>query len=162
MSVHVQIDRRVRGAVDAEARRALARVARAAGRRLGFSSAELAGLGLRLVDDATITELCRVHLGDAHVTDVLSFPAGDDPFFACAGDIAIDWAQVQRQASAPGVRARAQEATQLLVHGLAHLAGHDHGTRAQARRMLRAERAAARAAGLAPPRRSYGGDAWSR
>ena len=49
------------------------------------------------------------------------------------------------------------EATQLVVHGLAHLAGHDHARRHEARRMLRAERRAARSASVAPPLRPYGG-----
>jgi probable rRNA maturation factor len=162
VSVRLIVDRELRARLDGDARRLLLRVAAAAGRRLGFSAAELGGLGLRLVGDTTMIELCRVHLGDAHVTDVLSFPAPDDPFVPCAGDIAIDWEQVQRQAIWPGSSGWAREAAQLLVHGLVHLAGHDHGTRAQARRMLRAERAAARAAGLAIPRRSYGGDRWTR
>lgn len=159
MSVRLHIDDELRGDIDGDVQRLLVRVVRTAGRRLGFSRAELDGLGLRLVGDATITELCRVHLGDAHVTDVLSFPGGDDPFAPSAGDIAIDWSQVQRQATVQGARGWAQEAAQLLVHGLVHLAGHDHGTRSEARRMLRAERVAARAAGLPTPRRSYAGGA---
>ena len=161
MSVAVRVDRSVRASIDGDARRLLARVARRAAHRLGFSSAEIDGLGLRIVDDATISELCRDHLGDAHVTDVLSFPALDDPFDASAGDIAIDWQQVQRQAFG-GPRAWADEAAQLLVHGLAHLAGHDHDEPGAAQRMLAAERLAARAAGIAPPRRPYGGARWSR
>jgi probable rRNA maturation factor len=172
MSVAVRVDRSVRASIDGDARRLLARVARRAAHRLGFSAAEIAGLGLRIVDDAVITELCRDHLGDAHVTDVLSFPGIELPGAVAdrprrssstplAGDIAIDWEQVQRQA--PGGRLGwLHEAAQLLVHGLAHLAGHDHDEPRAAQRMLAAERTAARAAGIAPPRRPYGGTRWNR
>ncbi len=161
MSVRVLVDREVRATFGGDARRALVRVARRAATRLGFSHAEIEGLGLRIVGDATMIELCRQHLGDAHVTDVLSFPALEDPFSASAGDIAIDWQQVVRQAPG-GPLAWAAEGAQLLVHGLAHLAGHDHDRADAARAMLRAEELAARAAALPVPRRPYGGVQWSR
>jgi probable rRNA maturation factor len=91
-------------------------------------------------------------------TDVLSFPPVELPNTfdrPAAGDIAIDWDQVIRQSPRPDIAAWTEEAAQLVVHGLAHLAGHDHDSRARARKMLRAEIRAARTARTTAPRRPY-------
>lgn len=155
MIVRIQVDRdvlRLGGpAVGRDLRRRLGAIATRAGRRLGLSTAQLRMLGVRIVGDATMIDLHRRHLGSARPTDVLSFPADD----AGLGDIAIDWPQVCRQAQGDVLA----EAAQLVVHGLVHLIGHDHGCRPDARRMFRAERRAARSAAIAPPVRPYGGAA---
>ena len=156
MIVRVQVDRDVQAAVDRDTRRRLAEVATRAGRRLGLSTASLRTLGLRIVGDATMIELHRRHLGTAHATDVLSFP-GDEDAGLGLGDIAIDWDQVRRQAAVASAQGWADEAVQLVVHGVSHLIGHDHGRRPDARRMLRAELRAARSATIAAPVRPYGG-----
>ncbi len=165
----VQLGRALRGRVGADTHRALTRAARRGARRLGLGSA---AIGIRLVDDAEMIDLHRRHLGTAVPTDVLSFPGeaigleanadegspnerDDEPAFASAGDIAIDWDQVERQAEGSDPGARACEAMSLLVHGLCHLVGHDHATPAQARRMLAAERQVARAVDLGHIRRDY-------
>lgn len=110
----------------------------------------LSGLGLRLVDDAEMARLHETYMGESGPTDVLSFlPVGSfsrpGNRAECAdtellGDIAIDWDAVERQAAGPSARARLDEATVLLVHGLAHLLGHDHRQRGEGRRMHRLER----------------------
>lgn len=165
--VRIGLARGLRGRIDGDTRRALARAARRGARRLGFDPGAIA---VRLIDDAEMIELHRRHLGTAVPTDVLSFvgdalgeAAFDDdddapeiPMPTSIGDIAIDWDQVERQAEAADAGALAREATSLLVHGLCHLAGHDHGTPAEARRMLAAERRVARAVGLDALRRDYG------
>jgi probable rRNA maturation factor len=157
MSVRVAIEPALRGRVPASVVRRLVRVARRGAARLGLAKGG-ATLGVRLVDDAAMIELQRRHLGTAVPTDVLSFPPVELPFAEdrpAAGDVAIDWDQVMRQASAPSVAAWTEEAAQLLVHGLAHLAGHDHDTPAHARKMLFAEIRAARTAGITTPHRPY-------
>jgi len=157
VSVRVAIEPALRGRIPAEVVHRLVAVARRAAARLGLGKGG-AMLGVRLVDDAVMIELHRRHLGSAVVTDVLSFPPIELPFAdarPAAGDVAIDWDQVMRQSPAASLAAWTEEAAQLLVHGLAHLAGHDHDTRARARKMLRAEMRAARTARITPPRRPY-------
>ena len=159
MSVRVAIEPSLRGRIPGAVVRRLVAVARRGAARLGLAKGG-AMLGVRLVDDAAMIELHRRHLGTAVPTDVLSFPPLELPTFdddarTAAGDVAIDWDQVLRQAPWPSVEAWTEEAAQLLVHGLAHLAGHDHDTRARARKMLRAEIRAARTARIGAPRRPY-------
>jgi probable rRNA maturation factor len=168
MIVRLQVDRDVAAAVGLGTRRRLVAVATRAGRRLGLATASLRTLGLRVVGDATMIELHRRHLGTAVPTDVLSFPGDDDgdgdgdgdsdgDDEVGIGDIAIDWDQVRRQAMLAGPEGWCDEAAQLVVHGLAHLVGHDHARRPEGRRMLRAEIRAARSAAVAVPVRPYGG-----
>ncbi len=154
MIVRIQVDRDVAPAVGRETLRRLGEIVTRAGRRLGLTSTVLRSLGLRIVGDAAMIELHRRHLGHARPTDVLSFPAGDDAPFG-AGDVAIDWDQVQRQAVDASPAGWCDEAAQLVVHAMAHLVGHDHGRRPDARRMFRAERRAARSAAVAVPVRPY-------
>jgi probable rRNA maturation factor len=159
VSARISIEPALRRRVDPRVARALARIVGRAAARLGLRR-HGAGVGVHLVGDATMIELHRRHMGSAEPTDVLSFPAIDVPGAlaegaASAGDIAIDWDQLVRQASGQGPAAWLAEAAQLIVHGHAHLAGHDHDVRARARRMLRAERRAARTAGLPEPQRPY-------
>ncbi len=157
MTVRVAVDASLRGRVPALVVRTLERVARRGAARLGLGQGIV---GVRLVDDAVMIELHRRHLGSAVATDVLSFPPVSLPLLdedvrPHAGDIAIDWAQVIRQAPAPVLGAWIEEAAQLVVHGLAHLAGHDHDAPPRARKMARAEIRAARTAGIGEPRRPY-------
>lgn len=151
VQVAPQVRRRVGSAVVRELARRLSRMAR----RLHRDPEALAGLGVRIVDDEEMRRLHAQFLGEDRPTDVLSFPAGPDE--PSLGDLVIDWDAVRRQAAGPSEHDRLQEAASLAVHGFAHLLGHDHGTRPQARAMLRLERRACRAAGLPPPVRPYGG-----
>jgi probable rRNA maturation factor len=114
-----------------------------------------ATLCIRIVDDAEMAKLHEEHLSQPGPTDVLSFPADDDDHL---GDVAIDWDAVVRQATSQTSQALLDEATVLLVHGLAHLMGHDHGTREQARRMHRLEQRALRVLGVPDVTRPYGVD----
>jgi probable rRNA maturation factor len=156
MIVRVLVDRDVARQVGRDTRRRLGAIAVRAARRLGMPTEHLRALCVRIVGDAAMIELHRRHLGSAHPTDVLSFESEDPEH---PGDIAIDWDQVQRQAAVKSAAGLCAEAEQLVVHGIAHLVGHDHARRADARRMLRAERAAARSASVATPARPYGGAA---
>ena len=117
---------------------------------------------VRVVDDTEMTRLHETHLGLPGTTDVMSFPTDDPveaPHTAGFGDVAVNWSQVRRQARGPTMADALAEATVLLVHGFAHLLGHDHATRLQGRRMHRLERALLRRLGVADIPRPYGGDA---
>lgn len=85
-------------------------------------------------------------------TDVLSFPMHDDQLL---GDVVLCMPIVARQAADPmcaaSRRARLalpddapwhirREATFLLIHGVLHLLGHDHGAPDEERRMIDEER----------------------
>ena len=82
-----------------------------------------------LTDDERLRQLNRDFRGYDQATDVLSFPAGESHFPDEApylGDIAIAVPQAQRQAAAGG-HALLAELQLLVVHGVLHLCGHDHG-----------------------------------
>jgi len=90
----------------------------------GYSSWEV---GILLCGDERITALNTRYRGKASATDVLSFPAGegvkDGPV---RGDIAVSLPALSRNAAAYEVPEN-EEMKRLLVHGLLHLAGMDHG-----------------------------------
>ena len=140
-------------------RRALVRKLSAAARRVGVALD--ARVTVRITDDDEVSELHLSFMGLPGPTDVLSFPADDDPLApgegTSLGDIVIGWPFAVRQ-SAPrgsGPQAWELEVVDLALHGLAHLLGHDHGTRPQARAMLHLERRLARRAGMPRPQRPY-------
>jgi len=108
---------------------------------------------VRIVEDREMMAVHERFLGEARTTDVLSFPVDaealpDDHDLGVLGDIVLCWDAVARQARDSGAQALLDEATVLCVHGIVHLLGHDHGTRAEAREMRRRERRALRACGL--------------
>jgi probable rRNA maturation factor len=104
-------------------------------------------VALSLVRDREVRALNREYAGEDHATDVLSFSqreqvrgaarvrggagAGAGPL----GDIVISVETARRQAAAGG-RALVDELVHLAVHGLAHLCGYDHATRADERVMF--------------------------
>jgi probable rRNA maturation factor len=84
-------------------------------------------LSVALVDRARIAELNARYHGGAQATDVLSFPMDplDAPGPAQLGDVVICVAVAERQARGLG-RTAQSELEHLLVHGILHLAGHEH------------------------------------
>jgi probable rRNA maturation factor len=88
-------------------------------------------VSLSLVGDREILELNREFAGEDHATDVLSFEQ-DSPGSLLMGDIVISVEWAARQARQP----LADELLHLAVHGLAHLCGYDHATRAEERVMF--------------------------
>jgi probable rRNA maturation factor len=81
-----------------------------------------------LTDDATLRRLNRSFRGKNKATDVLSFPAAENPDGYAgnyAGDLAISLDTAARQAAAFGHSLR-DEVRILLLHGLLHLSGLDH------------------------------------
>lgn len=89
-----------------------------------------------LTTDAGIRNLNRRFRGKNKATDVLSFPA-EDLGFGLAGDLAISVETAARQAAEQGHKLSV-ELRVLMLHGLLHLAGHDH--EADAGEMARKER----------------------
>ena len=92
-----------------------------------------------LTSDKALKALNREFRGKNKPTNVLSFPSSDDFFNgrpagrrrsarladAYAGDIAIAHGVTAKEAKAAGKRF-ADHAAHLVVHGVLHLAGHDH------------------------------------
>lgn len=111
-----------------------------------------AGVSLLLTDDAQLQQLNRDFRGYDKPTDVLSFPAGDEPIPGLPGylgDIAISVPTAQRQAAAAG-HALADELLLLTVHGVLHLLGHDHGDADEKGVMWQAQGAVLRQLGVDP------------
>ena len=138
----------------------LARIERTAEALLRATGRERASLSLTFVGDAAMRRLNREHRAKDRTTDVLSFPIYD-PFAVpkrpargeselLLGDIVISVDVAVRQARAYDA-ALESEISRLLVHGVAHLLGHDHEEPGERRKMLRDERRFADAIGLAWP-----------
>lgn len=103
-------------------------------------------LSVALVDDACIQELNRDFRGADRPTDVLAFAMreGEDlPTVGdveLLGDVVISVETARRQAANRG-RPLLDELTMLLGHGLLHLLGYDHATKAEERVMVDKTRA---------------------
>ena len=79
---------------------------------------------IAFVSDKRIRELNRQFRGVDKATDVLSFPA-EEKFNL--GDIAVSVDTAAMQAKENGLTLK-DEISQLILHGLLHLCGHDHET----------------------------------
>ena len=105
-----------------------------------------------LVDDADIAVLNRTYRGVAGPTDVLAFPMGEGPLAEvtpeCLGDVVISAETAVRKVSGGDLRT---ELALLLVHGMLHLVGYDHGTLRERRRMWKRQADVLAACGLAAP-----------
>lgn len=88
-------------------------------------------VSIAFVSDNQIRVLNKRFRGLSKSTDVLSFPAGEDPFTNATqprlGDIAISVERAESQALENGL-AFEDEVAQLILHGLLHLCGYDHET----------------------------------
>jgi len=92
--------------------------------------------------DGQMRRLNRAFRGKDKTTDVLSFPLLEGKRLAVGGkgtfplgDVVVSLPQARRQAKARGVRVK-DELALLLVHGVLHLLGYDHATKAQEKRMF--------------------------
>jgi probable rRNA maturation factor len=86
-------------------------------------------ISLLLCDDERISDLNARYRGKKGPTDVLSFPwdeRGDRGEVPVAGDIAISLPALRRNAVRFGVTEN-EEMKRLLIHGILHVAGMDHG-----------------------------------
>ncbi len=91
-----------------------------------------AELTLTFVDETEMAELNARHMGEPGPTDVLAFPL-DDPaevrpagMTALLGDVVV-CPVVARRYATEHVRSTDHELALLVVHGVLHVLGHDHG-----------------------------------
>lgn len=136
MPHRVDIVRRAAGGLsDREVRTAVAAVFRALRIRRPHA------VSVTFVGDAAMRALNRRTRGKDKATDVLSFPGeGGNPAFSGGelphfGDVVIAVPYARRDAKRLGITLR-HELLDLLVHGLLHCAGYDHGKPADAARMF--------------------------
>ncbi|HEX9104872.1 MAG TPA: rRNA maturation RNase YbeY [Polyangia bacterium] len=102
---------------------------------------------LSLTSDRELRRLNKKYAGEDHVTDVLSFEQ-EAPLL---GDVVISVETAARQAKSAG-HSLGAELFHLAVHGMVHLLGYDHATKAEERVMFGYE-AKLRARATARPRR---------
>jgi probable rRNA maturation factor len=131
----------IRPLLTAPSQKALVALVRAGLRLLARSRSSVS---LLLTDDVEIRQLNRAFRKMDRSTDVLSFPMQDlqdeaDPagHAVLLGDIVISVETARRRS---GPARLDKELARLVVHGLAHLFGHDHHRPQQARRMRALER----------------------
>ena len=134
-SVLVSIDDAFASAVDAAWLEGIAL------RVLAAEGAAGVELGVVVTDDDTVRELNRQYAGEDAATDVLSFSLREGEEFVTAeeagealGEVVISYPTALRQAQEAG-RAVEAEVAHLLVHGILHLLGYDHGEAENERRM---------------------------
>lgn len=104
-------------------------------------------LCIRVVDETEARELNGRFRDRVEATNVLSFPA---ELPDALGDIAVCAAVVAREAKAKNKSVDAHFA-HMVVHGVLHLRGMDHGTEAQAQEMEAAEIEILRELGFSNP-----------
>ncbi len=123
-------------------------------------AAPLVEVAVRLTDDAEVHILNRDFRGKDQPTNVLSFPqvqadlleslANSDDGEILLGDIVLARETCAREAGEKGISI-IDHATHLIVHGMLHLVGYDHGEDASAAAMEALEVKALASLGLANP-----------
>ncbi len=125
---------------DAEA--VAVRAAKAALRRKG-------SVAILLTDDETVRDLNHRFLGKDKPTNVLSFPALDNPE-GHLGDVALAYGVCAREAQEQG-KTLAEHLCHLTVHGVLHLLGYDHQSDGEAEAMEALERTLLHGLGVPDP-----------
>ncbi|MCC6949207.1 MAG: rRNA maturation RNase YbeY [Bradyrhizobiaceae bacterium] len=119
---------------------------------LESESARETGVSVVLTDDARMRALNRAWRGKDAPTNVLSFPAAEDPHEAARflGDIVLAIETIEREA-ADECKPLSQHLAHLAVHGTLHLLGFDHERDEDADTMERREREILAALGVPDP-----------
>ena len=118
-------------------------------------------VAVRLTSDDEVHTLNRQYRGKDKATNVLSFPMiqpdlldtvtqNSDDGEVLLGDIVLAHGVCAAEALDKGVSTE-HHATHLIVHGVLHLLGHDHGGDAEAEAMEAIERDALASLGIADP-----------
>jgi probable rRNA maturation factor len=109
-------------------------------------------LSIVFAGDSAVAELNRVWRGKMGPTNVLSFPAasgaGQGP--SMLGDIVLAAGVIRSEATSQG-KPLENHTAHLIIHGVLHLLGHDHGDDLSAEAMERLEVQAMRRLGLPDP-----------
>ena len=112
-------------------------------------------VSVMLTDDARIRELNRTWRDKDKPTNVLSFPAPEQPGAEGPrhlGDIALAYETLVRESEEES-KALADHYAHLIVHGILHLLGYDHEDEAEAETMEALEVKALATLGIADPYR---------
>ena len=112
-------------------------------------------VSVMLCDDAAIRELNRTWRGKDKPTNVLSFPAPEQPGVTGPrhlGDIALAYETLVRESEEES-KELAHHYAHLIVHGVLHLLGYDHETEEEAEIMEGLEVKALASLGIADPYR---------
>jgi probable rRNA maturation factor len=107
------------------------------------------GVSLLLTNDTSLRDLNRRFRQQDKPTNVLSFPAPQNPE-RFLGDVALAYGVCVREASEQG-KPLAHHLQHLVAHGVFHLLGYDHETDAQAAEMEGLERAVLAGLGIPDP-----------
>jgi probable rRNA maturation factor len=128
------VDPRLETRVEREVLRALAE------RVLEAESVPTSELGIVVTDDEQVRKLNNRYAGENKATDVLSFSLREGEEFVSPdaterlGEVIISLETAERQATEAG-HSLEDEMAHLLVHGVLHLLGYDHGAPEDARVM---------------------------
>jgi probable rRNA maturation factor len=107
------------------------------------------GVSFLLTDDTSIRDLNRRFRRQDKPTNVLSFPAPQNPE-RFLGDVALAYGVCAREAAEQGKPLK-NHLQHLVAHGVFHLLGYDHETDAQADEMEGLERAVLAGLGIPDP-----------
>ena len=120
--------------------------------------AELDGdaVTILLTDDDSVRDLNARFRGKDYATNVLSFPAPQNPE-GHLGDIALAFGVCAREAAEQG-KPIAHHLQHLVAHGVLHLLGYDHETDAEAEHMEGLERVILAGLGVPDPYAAEQGD----
>jgi len=101
----------------------------------GIKASKSAEISILMVGEEEMQKLNRDWRGHDSSTNVLSFPTGDGELL---GDIVLCEPVIRREAEHLG-KTYDSHLTHMLAHGMLHLFGFDHETRADAERMEKLE-----------------------
>jgi probable rRNA maturation factor len=114
------------------------------------------GVTVLLADDAAVRELNARFRDKDQPTNVLSFPAAENPE-RHLGDVALAYGVCAREAEAQG-KPLARHLQHLVAHGVLHLLGYDHMTEHEAHVMEGLERVVLAGLGAPDPYAAGEGD----